>query len=50
MFWKDKRVLVTGGHGFVGSHLVDRVNKLDAKATGLVRETIEWYKKSRTNA
>ncbi len=24
-FWKNKNVLVTGGHGFVGSHLVDRL-------------------------
>src|SRR5690348_15709681 len=24
-FWKDKRVVVTGGHGFIGSHLDDRL-------------------------
>ena len=30
MFWKNKKVLVTGGHGFVGSHLVARLNKLGA--------------------
>lgn len=30
-FWKDKKVLVTGGRGFVGSHLVSRLVELGAK-------------------
>ena len=31
MEWKTKRVLVTGGSGFVGSHLVDRLVTLGAR-------------------
>ena len=30
-FWKEKRVLVTGGASFIGSHLVDRLAGLGAK-------------------
>jgi UDP-glucose 4-epimerase len=33
-YWKDKRVLVTGGAGFIGSHLVERL--LEAKAEVIV--------------
>lgn len=44
---KDRKIVVTGGRGFVGSHIVDTLNKLGAKVevakgdildTGLMRE------------
>lgn len=35
--WKNKRVLVTGADGFVGSHLTDKLVALGAKVSVLVR-------------
>lgn len=32
-FWRDKRVLVAGGSGFVGSHLVERLLAAGARVT-----------------
>lgn len=33
MKWKDKQVLVTGAGGFIGSHLVEELVKLEAEVT-----------------
>jgi UDP-glucose 4-epimerase len=33
MYWKSKRVLVTGGASFIGSHLVDKLVELGADVT-----------------
>jgi nucleoside-diphosphate-sugar epimerase len=45
-----KRVLVTGGTGFIGSHLLDRLSQLNARVFAVSREqqpeatnAIQWY-------
>ena len=38
-FWKNKKILVTGGTGFLGNHLVVRLKKLEARVTVLDSNT-----------
>ena len=38
-YWKNKKVLLTGADGFVGSHLSEMLLDLGAKLTIVVRAT-----------
>lgn len=42
--WKDRIVFVTGGTGFVGSHLVDTLIERGARVRCLVRTDPKWLK------
>ena len=37
-FWKNKRVLITGIDGFVGSNLAKKLIRLEAKVYGIVQK------------
>jgi CDP-glucose 4,6-dehydratase len=41
-FWLRRNVAVTGGTGFLGSHLVTRLVDLGATVTVLVRDDVPW--------
>ena len=38
-FWKNKKILITGSDGFVGSHLTEKLIDLGANVTIVVRGT-----------
>jgi dTDP-glucose 4,6-dehydratase len=40
-FWKGKKVLVTGGDGFIGSHLTEKLLELGANVSILVKSKID---------
>ena len=40
-FYKGKKVLVTGGAGFIGSHIVDRLVELGAEVSIPIRDNKE---------
>ncbi len=46
MYWNGKTVLVTGGHGFLGKHLVDRLKELGAKVIAPTREEFDLVDKA----
>ena len=37
-FWKNKKVLITGIDGFVGSNLAKKLIRLEAKVYGIVQK------------
>ena len=38
-FWKNKKILITGADGFIGSHLAEKLLDLGAHLTIVVRAT-----------
>lgn len=40
-FYKNKRVFITGGTGFIGTHLVDKLKSLEAKVTAPSRRELD---------
>jgi GDP-L-fucose synthase len=45
-FWANKRVLVTGGHGFIGSYVVERLRYLGAKVSAPSRAEFDLLRKA----
>ena len=41
MFFKDKKVIVTGGSGFVGSHIVEELLKQGAKLVEHAQDVVD---------
>jgi GDP-L-fucose synthase len=40
-FWKNKKILVTGGHGFLGTHLVSQLHSLEADVVAPTHEEFD---------
>jgi len=45
-FWSDKKVLVTGGNGFLGKHLVPKIKDLGAEVFTFSRQEYDLRKES----
>lgn len=43
-FLKNKRALVTGGNGFIGSHMVNRLTKSGSEVYAITRETSDTWR------
>lgn len=48
-YWKEKKVLVTGGEGFIGSHLTDKLVELGADVTVFAKANIMGNQPNLTN-
>ena len=44
IFWKNKKVLVTGADGFIASHLTEKLIDIGARVSYYKRNIKEWYK------
>ncbi|MDD4504664.1 MAG: SDR family NAD(P)-dependent oxidoreductase, partial [Clostridiaceae bacterium] len=43
-FLKNKKALVTGGNGFIGSHMVSRLIKSDCAVFAMIRDTSDVWR------
>ena len=42
-FWQNRKILITGGGGFLGKHLIDKLVKLDVKKENIFVPLFEEY-------